>query len=76
MSIAWLPDQEVRARGHPVDWIPAPGSRDPYNCEAGRSGHRNAHEIITINDHYGGGTAVTFDDLRNLAGLQQRNDLH
>jgi len=31
---------------------------------------------ITINDRYGAETAEAVHDLRNLAGLQQRNDLH
>jgi hypothetical protein len=31
---------------------------------------------ITINDRYGSETADAVSDLRNLAGLQQRNDLH
>jgi len=31
---------------------------------------------ITINDHYGAETAQAVDDLRDLAGLQQRNGLH
>jgi len=31
---------------------------------------------ININDHYGAETAEAVNDLRNLAGLQQRNGLH
>ena len=31
---------------------------------------------ITINDRYGAETAEAVSDLRNLAGLQQRNGLH
>jgi hypothetical protein len=31
---------------------------------------------ITINDRYGAETAEAINDLRNLAGLQQRNGLH
>ena len=31
---------------------------------------------VTINDRYGSETAEAVSDLRNLAGLQQRNGLH